>query len=100
MALKLCPECGNEATDKYRKLCWNCTNIHKRYHMTAANLAAIRTSTQTCWVCSRITRGSIHLMIGGEEQNICFKCHSVLETLKNPEVKTKIMQIIYMQVFS
>lgn len=80
--LRSCTDCGNGVWDRYRKLCWTCTNIRTRYRMTRAEWLQRKNLGRVCVICESTTRG---VFLNKEGRSVCQKCKNTLEICSDPE---------------
>ena len=83
MTDKTCVECGRPAKDKYRKLCWSCTNYRKRGTTYAEVLTQRHEKEKECGVCGKVTRR--WQLYGRKATPVCVKCFEALCLFRDPE---------------
>lgn len=80
MVTDTCTDCPRNAT-RGRSLCWHCTNLKKRYGVTAKGIDAyLRAIGTVCYVCVHTRRG-LRMTYG---RPICRLCRHAVKVMAVP----------------
>lgn len=82
-----CVNCGKPRQQSFRKLCWHCTNIKRRYHtLDPQELEKARKKNKhECDFCNKKSVRVATAAMSGLPYNACELCWRAVDILKNPE---------------